>query len=121
MKKGLVILGIIFAVLLLVAILLPMLVDANKFRPMIESELQKTLDRTVKIGDLKLSLFAGGVTASDISISDDPAFSRDAFVKAKSLDVGVEMMPLIFSNTLNVRSLTVNEPEVRLLRNAAGK
>ena len=121
MKKIVIIVAAVVVLLLVAAVLLPVLVDANKFRPMIESEMQKALGRDVHIGDLKLSVFAGGVTASDISIGDDPAFSRNPFVKAKSLDVGVEMMPLIFSRALHVRSLTVNEPEVALLRNAAGK
>ncbi len=120
-RKGLFLLAAVVVVLILIAVLLPVLVDANKFRPMIESELQKSLDRQVHIGNLALSLFAGGVTAQDISISDDPAFSREPFLKAKSVDVGVEMMPLIFSRALHVRSLTVNEPQVTLLRTAAGK
>ena len=120
-RKGLYVLAGIVVLVVLVAILLPVLVDANKFRPMIEAELHKSLDRDVHIGNLKLSLLAGGVTAEDIAISDDPAFSREPFVKAKSVDVGVEMMPLIFSRALHVRSLTVNEPQVTVLRNASGK
>ena len=120
-RKGLIVLAAIVGVLILIAILLPVLVDANKFRPMIETELHKSLGREVHLGNLALSLLAGGVTAENITISDDPAFSRDPFLKAKSVDVGVEMMPLIFSRALHVRSLTVNEPQVTLLRNAAGK
>ena len=120
-RKGLLIVGIVVVVLVLIAILLPVLVDANKFRPMIESELQKSLGRQVHIGDLRLSLLAGGVTAQDISISDDPAFSREPFVRAKELVVGVDLMPMIFSRALNVRSLTVREPQIQLLRTASGK
>ena len=120
-RKALFILAAVVVAFLLLAFLLPVLVDANKFRPMIETELHKALDRDVHIGNLALSVFAGGVTASDISISDDPAFSREPFLKAKSVDVGVEMLPLIFSRALHVRSLTVNEPQVTLLHNAAGK
>ena len=120
-RKGLFVLAAVVVVLILIAVLLPMLVDANRFRPMIETELNKSLDRQVHIGNLALSLLAGGVTAEDISISDDPAFSREPFLKAKSVDVGVEMLPLILSRTLHVRSLTVNEPQVTLLRTAAGK
>ncbi len=120
-RKGLLILAAVVVVIVLVALVLPVLVDANKFRPMIETELHKSLDREVHIGNLKLSLLAGGVTAEDISISDDPAFSREAFLQAKSVDVGVEMMPLLFSRTLHVRSLTVNEPQVTLLRTPSGR
>jgi len=120
-RKGLYAIIAVVLALLLIAILLPVLVDANKFRPMIETEMQKSLDRQVHIGSLKLSLLAGGVTAEDLSVSDDPAFSREPFLKARSVDVGVELLPLIFSRALHVRSLSVNEPQVRLLRTASGK
>src|SRR5262249_8263311 len=38
------------------------------------------------------------------------------FVQAKSLKVGVEMMPLIFSRTLNVTNLTLDQPQISLVK-----
>ena len=120
-KKGLWILGIIVAVVLLIVVLLPFLFDANRYRPEIEARITKSLGRAVKIGNLKLSLFSGGVTAKDITIADDPAFSREAFITAKSLEVGVEMMPLLFHQQLLVQSLVLDQPTVRLLQSNSGK
>ncbi|HET9698217.1 MAG TPA: AsmA family protein, partial [Terriglobales bacterium] len=120
-RKVLWILGAVVALILLVIILIPFLFDANRFRPEIESRLSQSLGRTVKIGDLKLSLFSGGVRADQISISDDPAFSQQPFVAAKSLTVGVEMMPLLLHKELRVESLTLNDPTVRLLQSSSGK
>jgi AsmA protein len=51
--------------------------------------LTAALGRQVKVGNLSLSLLSGGVTADNISIADDPAFSKTPFVQAKSLNVGV--------------------------------
>lgn len=121
MKKALIVIGILLAVLVVCAVALPFFVNADSFRPRIEAELQQSLGRKVTIGKLSLSLLAGGVTADDISISDDPAFSNAPFLHAKSLDVGVDMGALIFSRALHVRSLTLVEPEIALLHNAAGK
>lgn len=45
----------------------------------------------MSIGDLKLSILSGGVSADDLAIADDPAFSGGPFVRAKSLKVGVEL------------------------------
>ena len=73
---------------------------------MLEERLTAALGREVKIGDLKLSLFSGGASASDVTIADDPAFSKEPFLRAKELAVGVELWPLIFSRQLNVTSLT---------------
>ncbi len=120
MKRILKIVAILIAVLLLIVIGLPMFVDANTFRPKLEAELTDALGRQVKVGNLTLSLFSGGVSADNISIADDSQYSQSPFVQAKSLTVGVEMIPLIFSKTLNVTELTLNQPEIGLVRSADG-
>ena len=56
------------------------------------------------------------MTANDLSIADDPAFSRTAFVQAKSLGIGVEVWPLIASRQLRVTGLTIEQPAIALLQ-----
>ena len=119
--KALKIIGIVIVLLLLVAITLPFLINVNSFRPKLESALTEALGREVKVGNLSLSILSGSVSAEDLSIADDPAFSKDPFVHAKSLKVGVEVMPLIFSKTLHVTDITLDKPEIALLRDASGK
>ena len=120
MKRALKIVAIVIGVLIVIVIALPFFVDANTFRPRIESDLTTALGRQVKVGNLSLSILTGGVTADDISISDDPAFSKDPFVHAKSLKVGVELVPLIFSKALHVTELTLSEPQIALVRSENG-
>jgi AsmA protein len=119
--KLLKILAVVIGVLLLIVIAIPFFLDANTFRPKLESELTDALGRPVKVGNLSLSLLSGGVSADDISIADDAAFSKTPFVQAKSLKVGVELMPLIFSKTLNVTELTLNQPEIALVKSENGE
>jgi AsmA protein len=121
MKRGLKILAIIVVVLIVIVIAIPFFIDANTFRPKLESSLSDALGRPVKVGNLSLSLLSGAVTADDIAIADDPTFSKAAFVQAKSLKVGVELIPLIFSKTLNVTELTLNQPEISLVRSENGE
>src|SRR5271167_2845933 len=121
MKRILKILAIIVGVLIVIAIAIPFFIDANTFRPKLESELTDALGRQVKVGNLSLSLLSGGVSADNISIADDPEFSKSAFVQAKSLKVGVEMIPLIFSKTLNVTDVTLQQPEISLVRSENGE
>jgi AsmA protein len=120
MKRAARIIGIAIAVVLLLVVGVALLVDANQFRPELESTLSATLGRQVRLGNLRVSLLSGGVTANDLSVTDDPAFSPSPFVRAKSLKVGVELWPLIFSHQLNVQSLTIDEPAVSLLQTPAG-
>ena len=119
-KKMITIVGVIVAVLLLVILILPSLIDANRYKPEIQSKLGTALGRNVQIGNIKLSIFSGGVVVDDVAISDDPAFSNSQFLAAKELTVGVHLIPLIFSKQLEVESITINDPQVTLLRNKAG-
>ena len=121
MKRLLVISGIIVGVLLLVIIAVPLFINVDSFRPDLEKKLSAALNRQVHIGKLDASLLSGGASASDITIADDPAFNKDPFLKAASVKVGVQLMPLIFSKQLKVTSLTIQKPDITLLKNAAGK
>jgi len=120
-RKLLIALAVVAGLFVVAAIALPLLINADSFRPRVESQLQASLGRKVEIGHLSLSLFSGGVSAEKLDIADDPAFSRSPFLSAKSLDVGVDLSALIFSRELKVNSLTVNKPAVSLIHNAAGK
>ena len=121
MKRWILIAGGAIALLLVAAVAIPLFIDANRFRPMLEAKLTQALGREVKLGDLKLSLLSGSVTASDLSIADNPAYSREPFVQAKSLGVAVEVWPLIASRQLHVKGLTIDHPSVSLIQSANGE
>jgi AsmA protein len=120
MKRALKIVGIVIVVILVILIALPFLINVDSFRPRLESELTTALGRQVKVGNLSLSILGGSVSAQDLSIADDPAFSKDPFIRAKALNVGVEVMPLIFSKIVHVTDLTLDTPQISLLRSASG-
>src|SRR5947199_7856244 len=102
MKRAAKIIGILILILLVVAIALPFLVNVNSFRPTIESQASSALGRKVTIGNLKLSILTGSVSADDLAIADDPAFGRAPCVTAKRLNLGVEVLPRVFNNTVHV-------------------
>jgi AsmA protein len=120
MKKILIVVGIVVAVLIIIVIALPFVIDINRFKPTLESELTDALGRKVSVGNIGLSILSGSVTVDDVVIADDPAFSQSAFLQAKELSAGVDLMPLIFSKKLQVRSFTVSDPQVSLLRSPKG-
>jgi AsmA protein len=120
MKPVVKIIGIVVAILLVIVIAIPFLINVNNFRPQIESNLSTALGRPVKVGNLSLSILSGSVGADQLSIADDPKFTSTPFIQAKSLQVGVELMPLIFSKQLNVTKLLIDHPEIFLMRNREG-
>jgi len=119
-KKILKIAGIVVAALILLAIAIPLFVNVNNYRPQIESSLSSALGRPVKVGNLSLSILTGSVEADQLSIGDDPKFSRSPFIEAKTLKVGVELLPLIFSKSLDVTHLRIDQPQISLLRDRDG-
>jgi AsmA protein len=121
MKRLLKWIAIIIAVLIVLVLVLPFVINVNDFRPRIESELTNALGRKVTVGNLSLSLWSGSLAADNITIADDPGFGNAPFVKAESLNVGVNMIPLIFSKTLEIRDITLTRPQVSLLRSPSGK
>jgi len=112
---------IIVGVLIVLVLVAPFLIPVNQFRPTIEEKTSAALGRKVQLGNLSFSLLSGSLSAENLSIGDDPKFSSSPFLTAKSLKVGVEIMPLIFSKTINVTGITIVSPQVTLLRNAASQ
>jgi AsmA protein len=121
MKRLLIVAGIVVAVLVVAALAVPLFINVDTFRPELEKRLSAVLNRPVQIGKLEASILHGGATAEKISIADDPAFSKGPFLKASSLSVGLRLIPLILSREVNITSITVEKPDIVMLRNAAGK
>jgi AsmA protein len=87
MNRKLRIILVSISVLILVLLILPFLIPVNQFRSTIEERASATLGREVTLGNLRLSLFRGSFAAEDLSIGDDPKFSRSPFLTAKSVTV----------------------------------
>jgi AsmA protein len=121
MKKTLTIVGIVISALIVVVICIPFFVDANSFKPTLESDLTQTLGRNVQIGNISLRIWSGSIAVDNVAIADDPAFSSQPFLTAQQLKAGVALMPLIFSKKLQVLSLTIADPQVALIRSKDGR
>jgi AsmA protein len=121
MSKKLKWIGIAIVALLLILVILPFLVPVNKFRPIIEQRASEALGRKVQLGDLSLSILSGSLGIDDLSISDNPKYSSSPFLTAKKVKVGVELIPLIFSQQLNVTEITIVEPQVTMLKDPSGR
>jgi AsmA protein len=112
--------GIAILVIILILFVLPFLIPVNKFRPTIEQKASDALGRKVSVGNLSLSILSGSLGMDDLSISDDPKFENGPFLTAKEVKVGVELMPLIFSQQLNVTEVKIVNPQVTLLKDPKG-
>jgi AsmA protein len=103
-----------------VAAAIPLFVDANTFRPVIEKQLSRALGRGMKLGALRLSVFSRSLVAEDLSVADDPNFSAAPFLTAKELRIGVSLRRLIFSHEVELRDLEIEAPQITVIRASNG-
>ena len=120
MKRLLIGMLVVVVAVVVLAVGALLLVDANHFRPQIQTTLSQALGREVTLGKLHVSVWSGSFDADDIRIGDDPAFGKQAFVSAQSLELGVRLWPLLAHRELHITSLTLKQPSVHLLQNRAG-
>lgn len=120
-RKVLLFVSALVILIIIVVVILPFAIDADRFRGTAEDKLSQALGRNVRIGRLKVSLLAGGVSADSVSIADDPAFNRSPFIKSDSISLGVELWPLISRRELRITSVDFRQPSVVLLQSPSGK
>jgi AsmA protein len=121
MRKLLLIAGGVVVLLVVAMVAIAMLVDADRYRPDAEKQASDALGRQVTIGKLKLTLLEGGVTAEKLAVADDPQFSKNSFLSADTMNIGVDLKALIFSRKLNVESFLIKAPKLSLVQNAQGQ
>jgi AsmA protein len=107
---------VVAAVVVVAIASIPLFVNANTFRPAVEKELASALGRSVKVGDLSLSVFSGSMLSKDLSVADDPNFSTTPFLTARTLRIGVSLRALVFSHDLEVRGFEIESPQINLIR-----
>jgi len=113
--------AVVVVLLLAAVIALPFVLDANQFRPQIESKLSSALGRNVQLGNLKLSILSGNLRVEDIRIADNPSFSQSPFVNAQSLQVSIELKPLIFDKSVHIKGITLDRPSITLISSKSGQ
>lgn len=110
----------IVVVIIAAIVILPLFINANTFRPMVQSQLSTALGRKVTLGHLSFSLFSGSLVADNVAIADDSAFSSSPFIQAKSIHIGIQVLPFLFHRKVRITRLTIDSPAIHLIQNAKG-
>jgi len=103
------------ALVMIVVGLIPLLINADTFRPKVEGELTSSLGRKVTLGHLSFSLLSGSLIAEEITVTDDPAFSTKTFLEAKRLHIGIELGAFLFRHLVRITTFTVDSPTIHLI------
>jgi uncharacterized protein involved in outer membrane biogenesis len=120
MRKILIALGVIIVLIVVGAAIFAATFNVNRYHDQIQSQLEQKLHRNVSLGDMHLGLFPPSFKVQNISIADDPAFhDPKPFVQAQELAVSVKLLPLL-SKSVEINSLTLQRPNVELIKNPQG-
>lgn len=106
---------IIVAVVVIILFVVPLFINADTFRPILESDISSALGRKVTLGHLSFSLWSGSIKAENIAIADDPSFSQTPFFQAKSLSIGVETGAFLFHRQVHITDFVSDSPEIHLI------
>jgi len=122
MKRLLIILSALLAILLAAAVIVPFLIPTAVYKAQIESAATKALGRDVTlIGDAKLSILpviSARIDGAEIANPD--GFSDPLMIEAGSLQADVKLWPLL-SRRVEVGKVTLDDATVRLERLADGR
>ena len=116
-----VVVTIVLVLLGAIILMLPFLLDLNRYRDQYLPVLEQALHRKVAVEDVRLTLFPTlGVQLRDVVIIDDLAFSSKPFLTVPSVQVIVQWRPLL-QRRVQVESVVVENPIVKVIRSTAGE
>ena len=122
LKWGAIIVGCLAVVIIAALLIIPMFVDVQKYKPVLENKVAEATGRPFSVGDdLKLSLFPwAGVSFSNLQLGNTDGFSEKEFLNVKSFEVRVKLLPLI-SKEIEIKRFVMDEPRIVLVKNKNGR
>lgn len=126
MAKPLKIVLFLFGALLLLlvgaVVALPLLINANDYREPIAEAVEENTGRRLSLGDLELKVFPWvRLRVSEAELSNAEGFGDAPFAKVQTVDVGVQVLPLLLNRQLRVSTLTLEGLQVALAIDAEGR
>ena len=120
MKKFLIAVGVLFLVLVLIAVVLPFVIDLNAYQARYLPLIEETLNRKVTLKDLRLTILPRlGVHINEFTVMDDPLFNTNPFARVGSLDLGVKFGPLL-RGRVEIDQIIIRDPSVLVIKNSLG-
>jgi AsmA protein len=92
----------------------------NQNRELIAKQAQRAIGREVRFGEVGVSFAGGlGVRVEDLHVGDDPAFSKEDFVTAEAVDVGVKILPALFGR-IELGRVVLRSPSITVIQTSQG-
>lgn len=115
MKKVLLIIGIVFALLLGAAVILP-IIYKDKIIALVKEEANKNLNAKINFGDFGLSLISSfpdfRICMEDLSVAGINEFEGDTLAFIKELNLDVDIMSVIKGKEIGINAIILDAPRI---------
>lgn len=120
-KIALIVVVVLVVIVAGLAIVIPMLLDVDRYRPQVAAQIQQETGKPVQIGRLGLTILPQvAIRVDDFSLGNPEGFPPGDFVKAKKIYAVVDAMAL-FHHQVNITSLELNDLTLNMLEDTHGK
>ena len=117
-------LGLLILVVVIVAglaIIIPLLLDVDRYRPEVTAHIQQETGKPTQIGHLALTILPQvAIRVDDFALGNPPGFPSGDFVKARRISAVVDVLALLHHQVV-VNSLKLDDPVLNLLSDVHGK
>ncbi len=108
-------------VLILLATVLPPLINVGRFRLSVADGLSRALGRPVSVGSVHLRLFPRpGLDLEDLVVQDDHGFSAEPLLRSAEVQAALRVGSL-WRGRLEIASLSLSYPSLNLVRRSDGR
>ncbi len=114
--------GGLLILLIAAVVLIPLLVDVNRYKPQIEAKVQEATGRTFQIGgDIELSVFPWvGLALGDLRLGSPTGFKETDLLKVGDFEARVKLIPLLSKN-VEIKRVVLQSPAIVLVKSKKGQ
>ena len=119
-RIGLILVGIGCAVLVVLIVLVPTLLNADRYRTKVISYLEKKTGKKVEIGRLGVTFSPGlAIKVDDFGVKSPPLFPPSDVVKVARIDAQLDLRALLHRQVV-IKSLVMEQPIINLISDPDG-
>ena len=117
---GLILVGIACALLVVLIFLVPILFNADRYRPKVISYLEEKAGKKMEIGRLAVTFFPGvAIHVDDFGVKSPPLFPPSYIVKVARIDAQLDVRALLHPRVV-IKSLVLEQPVINLVSDPDG-
>jgi len=113
-RMTLVVLGITATLLIAVILVIPALLNLDRYRPKVISYLQERTGKEVEIGRLALMLFPLTIRVDDFAMRNPPPFPPGDVVRVARIEVAIDSRALLHRRVV-IKWLSLDKPIIHLI------